>query len=140
MERNTHTEQKKPRQRSRYVALIVTTAALLLTYGAVRHLSWASSKPPELQHFTVHVDRSKAPWERPVFAIREDEPAHIRVQSKENGVLMAHEIPGAFAACASGSEQSLDIVPVGITGRFSLHFHTRTGEQLEVATLEIYPR
>ena len=132
--------QKEPRQRSRCVALIATTAALLFTYGAVRHLSWASSTPPELQHFTVHVDRTNAPWERPVFAIREGEPAHISVQSKETGVLMVHEIPGAATACASGSEQSLDIVPVGITGRFSLHFHTRTGEQLEVATLEIYPR
>lgn len=140
MERGTHTEQEEPWQRRRYVALIATTAALVLTYGAIRHVSSASSNVPEQQHFTVHVDRNKAPWERPVFAIVEGVPAHISVQSKEAGVLMVHEIPSAFAACASGTEQSLDIVPVGITGRFSLHFHTRTGEQLEVATLEIYPR
>lgn len=140
MERSTNTQQKEPWQRRRYVALIATITALVLTYCAVRHLSFASSKLPELQHFTVHVDRGRAPWERPVFAIREGVPAHINVQSKEPGVLMVHEIPGAFAACAAGTQQSLDIVPVGITGRFSLHFHTQTGEQLELATLEIYPR
>ncbi|WP_420212926.1 hypothetical protein ACN8ZM_36925 [Burkholderia aenigmatica] len=140
MEPSTHTEQRKPRHRSRYFALIATVTALVLTYGVVRHLSWASSTLPDQQHFTVSIDRDQASWKRTVIAIREGVPAHINVQSKEPGVLMVHEIPGAFAACASGSAQSLDIVPVGITGRFSLHFHTRTGEQLEVATLEIYPR
>ncbi|MHA6845461.1 hypothetical protein [Ralstonia syzygii] len=140
MERSNHTEQRKPRQRSRYLALIATTSALALTYGVVRHLSWASSKLPDQQQFSVYVDRSLAPWERQVIAIHEGVPAHISVHAKEPGVLMVHEIPGAFAACASGSEQSLDIVPVGITGRFSLHFHSHTGDQIEVATLEIYPR
>ncbi|NUO87961.1 MAG: hypothetical protein HOQ37_17875 [Cupriavidus sp.] len=140
MERSTHTEQKTTRQRRRYLALIATATALALAYGAVRHLSWAFSKPPEQQQFTVYVDRDRAPWERPVITVREGVPAHISVQSKEPGVLMVHEIPGAFAACASGAQQSLDIVPVGITGRFSLHFHARAGDQLEVATLEIYPR
>ena len=140
MEHSPHAEQRKPRHRNRYAALIAITAALALTYSVARHLSWASPTAPDQQQFSVYVDRDRAPWDRPVIAIREGVPAHINVQSKEPGVLMVHEIPGAFAACASGSEQSLDIVPVGITGRFSLHFHTRTGEQLEVATLEIYPR
>lgn len=139
MERNARTEQKQPRQRGRYVALIVTTTALMLAYGVARHLSWADATPPDPQQFTVDVDRDKAPWDRPVITLREGVPAHINVRSEMPGVLMVHEIPGAFAACESGSAQSLDIVPVGITGRFSLHFHTRTGEQLEVATLEIYP-
>ncbi|WP_156924618.1 hypothetical protein [Burkholderia sp. WSM2230] len=85
MERSTN-PQKEPRQQRRYVALIATITALLLTYCAVLHLSSASSMLPELQHFTVHVNRDKAPWERPVFAIREGVPAHISVQSKENGV------------------------------------------------------
>ncbi|WP_025596670.1 hypothetical protein [Burkholderia sp. WSM2230] len=140
MELAPHPEQKKPRQRHRYLALISTATALALAYGVVRHLSWASSPVPDQQQFSVYVDRSQAPWERPVIAIREGVPAHISVQSNEPGVLMVHEIPGAFAACASGTQQSLDIVPVGITGRFSLHFHSGSGDQLEVATLEIYPR
>lgn len=140
MERAPHAAQTKLRQPHRYVALITTLAALALAYGVVRHLSWASSMLPDQQQFSVYVDRSQAPWERPVIAIQEGAPAHIRVQSKEPGVLMVHEIPGAFATCSAGTQQSLDIVPVGITGRFSLHFHTQTGEQLEVATLEIYPQ
>lgn len=140
MERSTSTEQRKPRHRGRHIALVATTTALMLTYGVVRHLSRASSKLPDQQHFSLYVDRSKAPWERPVIEIREGMPAHINVHSQEAGVLMAHEIPGAFAACASGSDQSLDLFPVGITGRFSLHFHSRTGDQIEVATIEIYPR
>lgn len=140
MERSSHTAHRKPQHHSPYIALLATATALALTYGAARHLSWASSRRSDPQHFTVSVDRNQAPWNRPVIAVREGVPAHINVQSKERGVLMVHEIPGAFAACASGSRQSLDIVPVGITGRFSMHFHTQTGEQLEVATLEIYPQ
>ncbi|MGU7770773.1 hypothetical protein ACV229_11400 [Burkholderia sp. MR1-5-21] len=140
MERNTRVEQTKPRQRSLYIALISTAAALMLTYGVARHLSWAASALPDQQHFSVYVDRSNAPWERPVIAIREGVPAHLDVHSREAGVLMVHEIPGAFAACSSGGEQSLDIFPVGITGRFSLHFHNGRGDQIEVATIEIYPR
>lgn len=140
MEQVFHTQHTEPRQRHRYVALITIVAVLALAYGVIRHLSSAATKLPDQQSFSVSVDRSHAPWERPVIAIREGVPAHISVQSKEAGVLMAHEIPGAFAACTAGTQQSLDIIPVGITGRFSLHFHTRTGEQLEVATLEIYPR
>lgn len=140
MEQSIRTTQRTPRQRSPYVALIATTIALALAYGVVRHLSSVSPALPDQQHFTVSVDRNQAPWDRPVIAVREGVPAHINVQSKEPGVLMVHEIPGAFAACAAGTQQSLDIVPVGITGRFSLHFHTQTGEQLEVATLEIYPQ
>ncbi|WP_367304959.1 hypothetical protein [Burkholderia multivorans] len=114
-------------------------AALALAYGAARHLSWASTKPTGQQVFSVTVDRDKAPWERPVIAIREGQPVHIDVHSRQAGVLMAHEIPGALATCASGANQSLDLLPVGITGRFSLHFHSQTGEQIEVAVIEIYP-
>ncbi|SOY78166.1 conserved exported hypothetical protein [Cupriavidus taiwanensis] len=141
MEQRTYTEQRKSRQRRPYLALTVVTAALALAYGVARHLSWASSMPPqEQQQFTVYVDRDKAPWERPVLALREGVPSHINVHSKLAGVLMVHEIPGAFAACGSGNSQSLDIFPVDITGRFSLHFHSQDGEQIEVATIEIYPR
>ncbi|AYY96558.1 hypothetical protein EGY19_03200 [Burkholderia multivorans] len=132
-------EENSLRRRYRSVALIATVAALALAYGAARHLSWASTKPTAQQIFSVTVDRDKAPWERPVIAIREGQPVHIDVHSREAGVLMAHEIPGALATCASGANQSLDLLPVGITGRFSLHFHSQTGEQIEVAVIEIYP-
>ncbi|MBU9133725.1 hypothetical protein KTD17_12070 [Burkholderia multivorans] len=132
-------EENSLRRRYRSVALIATVATLALAYGAARHLSWASTKPTAQQVFAVTVDRDKAPWERPVIAIREGQPVHIDVHSREAGVLMAHEIPGALATCASGANQSLDLLPVGITGRFSLHFHSQTGEQIEVAVIEIYP-
>ncbi|MBR8240775.1 hypothetical protein [Burkholderia multivorans] len=132
-------EENSLRRRYRSVALIATVATLALAYGAARHLSWASTKPTAQQVFSVTVDRDKAPWERPVIAIREGQPVHIDVHSQEAGVLMAHEIPGALATCASGANQSLDLLPVGITGRFSLHFHSQTGEQIEVAVIEIYP-
>ncbi|WP_176158243.1 hypothetical protein [Burkholderia multivorans] len=132
-------EENSLRRRYRSVALIATVAALALAYGAARHLSWASTKPTAQQVFSVAVDRDKAPWERPVIAIREGQSVHIDVHSREAGVLMAHEIPGALATCASGANQSLDLLPVGITGRFSLHFHSQTGEQIEVAVIEIYP-
>ncbi|MDN7870236.1 hypothetical protein QZM26_12525 [Burkholderia multivorans] len=132
-------EENSLRRRYRSVALIATVATLALAYGAARHLSWASTKPTAQQVFYVTVDRDKAPWERPVIAIREGQPVHIDVHSREAGMLMAHEIPGALAACASGANQSLDLLPVGITGRFSLHFHSQTGEQIEVAVIEIYP-
>ncbi|WP_230965182.1 hypothetical protein [Burkholderia pseudomultivorans] len=114
-------------------------AALVLAHGVARHLSWASARPPTQRVFSVTVDQDKAPWERPVIAIREGVPVHIDVHAREAGVLMVHEIPGALAACSSGANQSLDLLPVGITGRFSLHFHSRTGEQIEVAVIEIYP-
>ncbi|MDS0859888.1 hypothetical protein NUV25_19465 [Burkholderia pseudomultivorans] len=114
-------------------------AALVFAYGVARHLSWASARPPTQRVFSVTVDRNKAPWERSVIAIREGVPVHIDVHAREAGVLMVHEIPGALAACSSGANQSLDLLPVGITGRFSLHFHSRTGEQIEVAVIEIYP-
>ncbi|MGK8205268.1 hypothetical protein ACRS3T_15890 [Burkholderia cenocepacia] len=127
------------RRRYRSVALIATVVALVLAYGVVRHLSWASEKPSAQQVFSVTVDRNKAPWERSVIAIREGAPVHIDVHAREAGVLMVHEIPGALAACASGANQSLDLLPVGITGRFSLHFHSQSGEQIEVAVIEIYP-
>ncbi|AIO33379.1 hypothetical protein DM39_752 [Burkholderia cenocepacia] len=127
------------RRRYRSVALIAAVAALVLAYGVARHLSWASARPPTQRVFSVTVDRDKAPWERPVIAIREGVPVHIDVHAREAGVLMVHEIPGALAACSSGANQSLDLLPVGITGRFSLHFHSRTGEQIEVAVIEIYP-
>ncbi|UDM49001.1 hypothetical protein [Cupriavidus sp. MP-37] len=140
MEQRTHTEQRKSRQRRPYLALTAVAAALMLTYGVARYLAWASPMPQEQQQFTVYVDRDKAPWERPVLALREGVPSHLNVHSTLSGVLMVHEIPGAFAACGSGNAQSLDIFPVGITGRFSLHFHTQDGEQIEVATIEIYPR
>ncbi|KVK88298.1 hypothetical protein WT01_25180 [Burkholderia cepacia] len=139
MERSTSIEAGHPLRRSRAPAWIAIAATLLLVYGVARHVSRASPAPPARQQFTVYVDRARAPWERPVIAIREGVPVHIDVHAKEAGVLMAHEIPGAFAACASGSVQSLDIVPVGITGRFSLHFHSRTGDPIEVAVIEIYP-
>ncbi|MBU9563627.1 hypothetical protein KTE54_23385 [Burkholderia multivorans] len=132
-------EENSLRRRYRSVALIATVAALALAYGAARHLSWASTRPTAQQVFSVTVDRDKAPWERPVIAIREGQPVHIDVHSREAGVLMAHEIPGALATCASGANQSLDLLPVGITGRFSLHFHSQAGEQIEVAVIEIYP-
>ncbi|MBU9455321.1 hypothetical protein [Burkholderia multivorans] len=132
-------EENSLRRRYRSVALIATVATLALAYGAARHLSWASTKPTAQHVFAVTVDRDKAPWERPVIAIREGQPVHIDVHSREAGVLMAHEIPGALATCASGANQSLDLLPVGITGRFSLHFHSQTGEQIEVAVIEIYP-
>ena len=140
MEREANTAQRQQRTRRWHVALAATASALVLTYGVARHLAWGASQPSDPQNFTVGVDRSKASWERPVFAIREGMPAHINVHSQEPGVLMVHEIPGAFAACASGSTQSLDLLPVGITGRFSLHFHAQAGDQIEVATIEIYPR
>jgi len=124
----------------RYAMPVAIALALVLAYGIARQLSWASPKYPDQQHYAVRVDRDMAPWERPVIAIREGLPAHINVHSQETGVLMVHELLGAFAACASGNEQSLDILPVGITGRFSLHFHNQKGEQIEVATIEIYPR
>ncbi|AOI91466.1 hypothetical protein WS55_19150 [Burkholderia pseudomultivorans] len=127
------------RRRYRSVALIATVVALVLAYGVARHLSWASEKPSAQQVFSVTVDRNKAPWERSVIAIREGAPVHIDVHAREAGVLMVHEIPGALAACASGANQSLDLLPVGITGRFSLHFHSQSGEQIEVAVIEIYP-
>ncbi|KWF06791.1 hypothetical protein WT55_20415 [Burkholderia pseudomultivorans] len=127
------------RRRYRSVALIAAVAALVLAYGVARHLSWASARPPTQRVFSVTVDRNKAPWERSVIAIREGVPVHIDVHAREAGVLMVHEIPGALAACSSGANQSLDLLPVGITGRFSLHFHSRTGEQIEVAVIEIYP-
>ncbi|WP_261527305.1 hypothetical protein [Burkholderia multivorans] len=132
-------EENSLRRWYRSVALIATVATLALAYGAARHLSWASTKPTAQQVFSVTVDRNKAPWERPVIAIREGRPVHIDVHSRQAGVLMAHEIPGALATCASGTNQSLDLLPVGITGRFSLHFHSQTGEQIEVAVIEIYP-
>ncbi|MCA8292362.1 hypothetical protein LGN19_01025 [Burkholderia sp. AU30198] len=119
--------------------MIATVSALVLAYGVARHLSHASTRPPDQQVFSVEVDRDKVPWQRSVIAIREGMPAHIKVHAREAGVLMAHEIPGALAVCTSGTEQSMDILPVGITGRFSLHFHSRTGEQIEVAVIEIYP-
>jgi len=140
MERGTSTAQSTPRPRRGYAALAAAASALALTYGVARHLAWGASQPPDQQHFTVRVDRAQAPWERPVIAIREGLPAHISVHSQEPGVLMVHEIPGAFAACAGGSAQSLDLLPVGITGRFSLHFHSQADDQIEVATIEIYPR
>lgn len=127
------------RRRYRSVALIATVVALVLAYGVARHLSRASEKPSAQQVFSVTVDRNKAPWERSVIAIREGAPVHIDVHAREAGVLMVHEIPGALAACASGANQSLDLLPVGITGRFSLHFHSQAGEQIEVAVIEIYP-
>lgn len=119
---------------------MATASALALAYGVARHLAWGAAPLPQQQHFTVHVDRDNAPWERPVITLREGMPAHISVHAQEPGVLMVHEIPGAFAACAAGSTQSLDLFPVGITGRFSLHFHRQTGDPLEVATVEIHPR
>ncbi|WP_228545480.1 hypothetical protein [Burkholderia pseudomultivorans] len=131
--------ENSQRRRYRSVALIAAVAALVLAYGVARHLSWASARPPTQRVFSVTVDRDKAPWERPVIAIREGVPVHIDVHAREAGVLMVHEIPGALAACSSGANQSLDLLPVGITGRFSLHFHSRTGEQIEVAVIEIYP-
>ncbi|KAA0178635.1 hypothetical protein FX016_24160 [Cupriavidus gilardii] len=140
MEQSTCTEQVKPRRRRPYVALTAIAAALMLTYGVARHLAWAASTPGDPQQFTVHVDRDKAPRQRPVITLREGVPAHIQVQTQLSGVLMVHEIPGAFAACGSGNTQSLDIFPVDITGRFSLHFHSNDGDQIEVATIEIYPR
>ncbi|WP_041493338.1 hypothetical protein [Burkholderia lata] len=139
MERSAAMEERNLRPRRRLVALIATVSALGFAYGVARHLSHASTRPPDQQVFSVDVDRDKAPWERSVIAIREGMPAHIRVHSREAGVLMAHEIPGALAACTSGTDQSMDILPVGITGRFSLHFHSRSGEQIEVAVIEIYP-
>jgi len=140
MEREASTAQRQQRTRRWYVALTATALALVLTYGVARHLAWGASRLPDQQDFTVYVDRDKAPWDRPTIAIHEGMPAHISVHSQEQGVLMVHEIPGAFAACASGSTQSLDLLPVGITGRFSLHFHAQAGDQIEVATIEIYPR
>jgi hypothetical protein len=140
MERNASTERRTQRQRRRYVALIATTTALTLAYGVAKHLSWADSTPADPQKFTVDVDRDRAPWDRPVLTLREGVPAHITVHSQVPGVLMVHEIPGAFAACEAGNAQSLDLFPVGITGRFSLHFHARDGNQIEVATIEIYPQ
>ncbi|WP_322089154.1 hypothetical protein [Burkholderia sp. BCC1999] len=139
MERSTSIEAGRPLRRSRAPAWIAIALTLLLAYGVARHVSRASPALPERQHFSVYVDRDRAPWERPVIAIREGVPVHLDVHAQEDGVLMAHEIPGAFAACASGRAQSLDIFPVGITGRFSLHFHTRTGDPIEVAVIEIYP-
>ncbi|WP_175691220.1 hypothetical protein [Burkholderia anthina] len=139
MERSTSIEAERLPRRSRPLAWIAIALALMLAYGVARHFSRVSTTLPDRQHFSVYVDRARAPWERPVIAIREGVPVRIDVHAKETGVLMAHEIPGAFAACASGSEQSLDIFPVGITGRFSLHFHSRTGDQIEVAVIEIYP-
>ncbi|MDN7864190.1 hypothetical protein QZM19_12380 [Burkholderia multivorans] len=104
-------EENSLRRRYRSVALIATVATLALAYGAARHLFWASTKPTAQQAFSVTVDRDKAPWERPVIAIREGQPVHIDVHSREAGVLMAHEIPGALATCASGANQSLDLLP-----------------------------
>ncbi|MFM0504797.1 hypothetical protein [Paraburkholderia caffeinilytica] len=132
-------EERNPRRQRRSIALIATVSTLVLAYGVAKHLSWGSSRLPDRQIFSVSVDRDKAPWERSVIAIREGMAAHINVHSQEAGVLMVHEIPGAVAACVSGTDQSLDILPVGITGRFSLHLHSQNGEQLEVATIEIYP-
>ncbi|MFT4064076.1 hypothetical protein [Paraburkholderia sp.] len=131
---------KNSRGWSRSVALIAATAALVLGYGVAKHLSSASPKPLDQQVFSVYASVDKQPWERPVIVIREGRPVHINFHSQQTGVLMVHEIPGAIAACASGKDQSLDILPVGITGRFSLHFHTQAGEQIEVATIEIYPK
>ncbi|AQQ39698.1 MULTISPECIES: hypothetical protein [Burkholderia] len=135
MERSTSIEAGR-RRASAWIAIALT---LLLAYGVARHVSRASPALPQQRHFSVDVDRDRAPWARPVIAIHEGMPVHIDVHARETGVLMAHEIPGALAACASGSTQSLDIVPVGITGRFSLHFHSRTGDTIEVAVIEIYP-
>ncbi|MBR8181931.1 hypothetical protein KDW54_05895 [Burkholderia ambifaria] len=140
MERSMSIEAGRLPRRSRVRAGIVIAVTLVLAYGVARHVSRASPAPLEPQHFSVHVDRARAPWERPVIAIREGVPVHIDVLANEAGVLMAHEIPGAFAVCASGRAQSLDILPVGVTGRFSLHFHGRTGDPIEVAVIEIYPR
>ncbi|AOI76736.1 MULTISPECIES: hypothetical protein [Burkholderia] len=139
MERSTSIEAGHRPSRGRWPAWIAFAATLLLAYGVARHASRASPVPPEQRHFSVDVDRDRAPWARPVIAMREGVPVHIDVHARETGVLMAHEIPGALAACASGSVQSLDILPVGITGRFSLHFHSRTGDTIEVAVIEIYP-
>ncbi|NHV27601.1 hypothetical protein [Burkholderia sp. D-99] len=139
MKRDAGTQGRNRRHRHRVVALVAIAATLVLTYGVARHLSRASSTLPDRQAFSVEVDRDKAPWERSVIAIREGRPAHITVHSREAGVLMVHEIPGAVAACGSGTSQSLDILPIGITGRFSLHFHRDSGEQIEIAAIEIYP-
>ncbi|WP_260441545.1 hypothetical protein [Burkholderia sp. Bp8991] len=127
-------------RRSRALAWMAIGLTLLLAYGIARYVSRAAPAVVLPQRFSVDVDRARPPWARPVLAIRDGVPAHIDVHSKEAGVLMAHEIPGALAVCASGREQSMDIVPVGITGRFSLHFHSRTGDPIEVAVIEIYPR
>lgn len=140
MERSFSTSSRTPRRWGTYVVLIATMTALLLSYGVARQLSWASSTPVGLQQFSLTVDRSLAAWEHPVIAIWEGMPAHIDVRSRESGVLMVHEIPGAFAACASGGRQSLDLFPIGVTGRFSLHFHSDSGDQIDVATIEIHPR
>ncbi|PRD88870.1 hypothetical protein C6T66_10565 [Burkholderia multivorans] len=139
MERSTSIEAGPRPWRRRAPAWIAIALALLLAYGVARHVPRASPAPPEQRHFSVYVDRGRAPWERPVIAIREGVPVHIDVHATETGVLMVHEIPGALAACASGGAQSLDILPIGITGRFSLHFHSRTGDTIEVAVIEIYP-
>lgn len=104
-------EENSLRRRYRSVALIATVAALALAYGTARHLSWASTKPTVQQVFSVTVDRDKAPWERPVIAICEGVPVHIGVHSREAGVFMAHEIPGALATCACGATQSLELLP-----------------------------
>ncbi|MBM2769184.1 hypothetical protein JQK92_22470 [Burkholderia anthina] len=139
MKRSAAMEEGKLRRRCRTIAWIATVSALVLAYGVARHLSRASTGLPAQQVFSVEVDRDPLRRARPVIAIREGMQAHIRVHSRETGVLMVHEIPGALAACSSGTDQSMDILPVGITGRFSLHFHSRTGEQIEVAVIEIYP-
>ncbi|MBJ9621057.1 hypothetical protein [Burkholderia multivorans] len=78
-------EEDNLRRRYRSVALIATVATLALAYGAARHLSWASTKPTAQQVFSITVDRDKAPWERPVIAIREGQPVHIDVHSREAG-------------------------------------------------------
>ncbi|WP_253605452.1 hypothetical protein [Burkholderia multivorans] len=139
MERSTSIETGRWSRRGRAPAWTAIALTLLLAYGIARHLSRQAPALPEQRRFSLYVDRDRAPWERPVIAIREGVPVHIDVHARETGVLMAHEIPGASAACTSGNAQSLDLLPVGITGRFSLHFHSRTGDTIEVAVIEIYP-
>lgn len=124
----------------RSAVLIASTLALALGYGVAKHLAVASPNLPDQRVFSIDIGPDNQPWERPVIAIREGSSVHINFHSQQTGVLMAHEIPGAIAACASGKDQSLDVLPIGITGRFSLHFHTQAGEQIEVATIEVYPR
>ncbi|MFM0156415.1 hypothetical protein PQR05_33525 [Paraburkholderia sediminicola] len=133
------TEERGARRWSRCVSVGATILMMMLAYGLAKHWAAATSNILDRRHFSVEVDPGDTYREHPVIAIREGTPLHIEVRSKEAGILMVDEIPGAAAACASGTRQSLDIFPLGITGRFSLHFHRLSGAEVKVATIEIYP-
>lgn len=111
----------------------------MLSYILARHLIDTSANITTRSGFSVYIDPENNQQKHPSISMYEGTSVHVDVYSTVPGVLMVDEIPGAVAGCSPGEKQSLDIFPMGITGRFSLHFHTQRGEQIQVATILVYP-